>query len=57
MHPVEEGEVNMFDGHPGLQIFGESFGHLAGYPVLAKGGLDKNIDTHQQKDECKEEPL
>ena len=43
MHIIKEGEINMLDTDLGLQVTAESFGHLPGNPILAKGSLDKNI--------------
>jgi hypothetical protein len=49
VHTVEEGKINMFNGHFGLQVTAELLCYLPGYPVLAKGGLYKYISSYYQE--------
>ena len=47
----------MTNGYLGLQITAESFCYLPCYPVLSKGGLNKNIQPHYEEKQGQKKPL
>jgi len=57
MHLIEQGKIDMADGHFGLQVTAQPFGYLPGNPVLAEGSLNKNIQRYYQEEQCQGKPL
>jgi hypothetical protein len=57
VHPVEQCKINMLDTYLGLKVMGKTFGYLPADPVLAKGGLNKNIQRCDEDKQRQEEPF
>jgi hypothetical protein len=57
VHFIEQGKVNMLDSDLCLEVSGEFPGYLPGYPVLAEGCLNKNIQPDDQEEKGQEKPF